>query len=273
MKDTIRIAIIILIVFAAGLAAGVWTQRLHPLPPPPAPPLGEFRQQSGQQPPRQDGPAPRQERGPERFPISPEKAAELEQAAQRLRPQIEAFEKKLREIEEGFRAKFEAILSAEQKTKFEQRPPTPQFPGPQGGPGPRDRMSDSFGGLASFTIITPALEHFGKELDLSADQKAQLKNLLVAKRQAFLDFIDANPPPTLELGRMLRPPPSDMARQQPPQGQRQKQVPAGESRPPRGAGQPPEPQQGPDQPRRPQQGGVGGGENPPPGIPHDQPGS
>ena len=114
---------------------------------------------------------------------------------------MEAFEKKLQEIETTFRARFDAILTPEQLAilKAKPAPPaeTPAFAGPTS-----DRMMKPMGGLTFFTIITPVAEHFSQELNLTPEQRAQLITLLQERRQQFFDLVDTNPPPSLELRRM-----------------------------------------------------------------------
>src|SRR5215475_13477773 len=42
MKEQLPIVLITVGLFVAGLLMGIWTQRTRPIPPPPAPVLGEF---------------------------------------------------------------------------------------------------------------------------------------------------------------------------------------------------------------------------------------
>jgi hypothetical protein len=42
MKEQFHIVLITVSLFVAGLLMGVWTQKTRPIPPPPAPVLGEF---------------------------------------------------------------------------------------------------------------------------------------------------------------------------------------------------------------------------------------
>lgn len=107
MNNILRIGFLTLIVFLAGLAVGIWTQRLQPLPPPPMPPLGEF---DAFQRSRGFG-------GPPPFPGDPGKndPEKLRAAIERLQPEIEAFQKKLSSIESDFRTQFESILTPDQK--------------------------------------------------------------------------------------------------------------------------------------------------------------
>lgn len=192
MNNTFRIGLLTLIVFLAGLAVGIWTQRLRPLPPPPMPPLGEF--DSFQRGHGFGGPPP-----PLNAPASdPEK---LKAAIDRLQPEIDAFQKKLAAIESNFRSQFESTLTPEQKKRFSALPSMPDKP--SRGPGPfSDRMMGPLGGLAIFTIITPAREKLTADLSLTPEQQEKLKTLLLARRQQFLDLIDTTPPPSLSLGRL-----------------------------------------------------------------------
>lgn len=187
MKDTLRIGGLTLAIFLAGLAAGVWTQILRPLPPPPMPPMGEIGP-----PPGPSGVKPVE------FPLTPENAAELEARMAKLRPQIEAFERELQNLETRFRERFEAILTPGQKATVTKIRPPSFLPPPSRAP---DRMLGPLGGIAFFTIITPAFEHFSKELKLSVEQQNQLKELLLQRRDEFLHLVDTTPPPSLQLGR------------------------------------------------------------------------
>jgi len=203
MKDVVRIGLLTLVVFAAGLFAGIWTQRLRPLPPPTMPPLGEmsrFHHDDHRHEGKEDGKGGWDRK--DHFPFPPEKAEEMKAAMARIEPQIKAFEEKLGAMETDFRAKFEATLTPEQKKQFEEKAPPPfNAPG-----GPSNRMMGPLGGIAFFTIIAPGLEHMSKDLALTPDQQAKLKALLIERRQKFLDLVDTTPPPSLELGHMGPPP-------------------------------------------------------------------
>lgn len=186
MKDILRTAGMTLAVFLAGLLAGSWISHLRPMPPPPMPPMGEIG----------FPPGPFGEE-PVKFPLSPEKAVELEAAMAKVRPRIEAFEKQLAEIETRFREKFEAILTPEQKSLATKNRPPAFLPPPSHSP---DHVMGPLGGIAFFTIITPALDHFTKELGLTPVQQKQLKELMLERRGEFLLLVDTTPPPSLELG-------------------------------------------------------------------------
>ena len=68
--------------------------------------------------------------------------------------------------------------------------------GPQGGGMGVDVMS--------LVILQPFAERMTQQLELDEKQQARLKALLVARRTEFLKLIDENPPPTIQLGRMMR---------------------------------------------------------------------
>lgn len=189
MKDTIRISLLTLIIFCAGLGIGILTQNIRPIPPPPFPPLGEMKD-FGQD-----------RRGPFRGGPPQVKPAEIEAEMARLRPKVEAYENKLREIDDTFRQNFEAILTPEQKKALADKD-EPAADSPPSSSGPPPRMAKPLSGMAFFIIITPAVEHFTRELSLTPEQSAKLRELMVTRRQQFLDFIDATPPPSLELGHM-----------------------------------------------------------------------
>jgi len=190
MKDTLRIGLLTLAVFAAGLLTGIWTQHLRPMPPPPMPPLGEM-----------DGFRPHGQHDKKHFPSPPDKTAEMEKGMAELRPQMEAFAQKLKNIETTFRQNFGATLTPEQKKIVDAMPAPPSVP-PLGGPGFPERMIGPLEGMAFFTIIQPPLEHFTKELSLTADQQSKLKALLIERRSQFFELVDTTPPPSLELRHM-----------------------------------------------------------------------
>ncbi|PAW78435.1 MAG: hypothetical protein B9S32_07885 [Verrucomicrobia bacterium Tous-C9LFEB] len=199
MKDTLRIFLLTLAVFAIGFGTGIWTQRRHhPMPPPPFGALEEF---SPHRPPWGG-------REGKRFQMSEEKIAAIKAEMEKIRPEVEAFQTKLKAIDTDFRTKLEAMLTPEQRKLL----PTLPEPGQRGfGHGPEGRGPGPFAGplegLAIFTIIKPALDHMSEELKLTAAQQVTLKTLLLERRQKFLDLVDAVPPPSLKLGRLMFPPP------------------------------------------------------------------
>lgn len=166
------------------------------MPPPPFGALDEF---SPHRPPwggREGG----------RFQMSEEKIAQIKAEMEKIRPEVEAFQTKLKAIETDFRTKLEAMLTPEQRKLLAALPePGPKRFGPHPGrPGPFEGPLE---GLAIFTIVKPALDHLSDELKLTAPQQVTLKALLLERREKFLDLVDSTPPPSLKLGRLLFPPP------------------------------------------------------------------
>lgn len=200
MKDTLRIVVLTLVVFGAGLLTGIWTQHIHRFPSPPMGPLGEISPDFR--------PWGHDFSGHPHFPMSAEKAAEIQAEMDKIRPEVEAFQQKLRTIESDFRTKLEAMLTPDQRKLM---PPAPPLPGDGDKNGPFQFGSHFQGpleGLAIFTIITPLQEFLTTNLKLTDAQQATLKQLLLDRRQRFLELVDATPPPSLKLGRLMLPPPS-----------------------------------------------------------------
>lgn len=194
MKDILKISLLTLAVFIAGLVTGLLIQRMNQLPPPPFGPLGEIA----------PGAPPWGVKDGGQFPLTREKIDEMRAEMEKLRPEIDAFQEKLKAIETDFRAKLDALLTPEQRKLL---PPLPEM----GGEGHRHHFGPSpfegpLAGLAIFTIIKPALDHMSADLKLTAPQQVTLQKLLLERRQRFLDLVDTTPPPSLKLGRMLPPP-------------------------------------------------------------------
>lgn len=93
---------------------------------------------------------------------------------------------KVKALAEGYREKIKAVLSAEQKSRFNEM--IAQREGH--GPGPAQ-------GLIGLVFYKPQAEHWAKALELSDKQKASLDQILQQRRAEFLKFVDQNPPPRL----------------------------------------------------------------------------
>lgn len=195
MKETLRIILLTLAIFIAGVCAGLSLHGIFRMPPPPFGPLGEIRPGS---PPWGHG-------GPGREPWSQDKMREMKAEMEKLQPEIDAFQAKVQAIETNFRTKLDTLLTPEQRKLL---PPSPQMGEKSSRPGGMGRAPSPFGGplegLAIFTIIRPALDHLTDELKLTVPQQVALKQLLLERRQQFLDLVDTTPPPSLKLGRFMR---------------------------------------------------------------------
>src|SRR5260370_33931688 len=119
MKEQFHIVLITVSLFAAGLLTGVWTQKTRPIPPPPAPVLGEFGNLSspeisaGRHAPLMGGFAV------ERFsPGHPAAIVTMNRNIAELEPKIREFQAAVDSIEKEFREKLDKLLTPEQRKKL-----------------------------------------------------------------------------------------------------------------------------------------------------------
>ena len=168
--------------------------------------------------------------GPSLASSRPELWREINAELEKLRPEIEAFRKKLQVIDGEFNAQFEAILTPEQRQKLadvqrrkepgreaskgrdagkeavkepakaakpEAAPATE--PAKNGSPAVRNersvRMIYESDGLVSSLVFVPfTVERFTQQLGLDATQQARLREFLLVRRTKFLELADATPP-------------------------------------------------------------------------------
>jgi hypothetical protein len=192
MSERLQVVVITVAVFVAGLLVGIWTQRARPMPPPPIPLMGEF----GPPPP---GALPPPwllgfGQGP---PPSPRQMRERIAA---LKPQIAVFRKNVDSIEDDFRARLDAILTADQRHKLDGlRASVPHPPGPM--PGCAGEAGNPF---IPMVIYRPMLERLTEVLALDEKQHNQLKQALIGRRERLLALVDRMPPPSFQFGRIFR---------------------------------------------------------------------
>jgi len=214
---------------------GIWTQKTRPIPPPPAPVLGEFGAlpppeiTAGGYAPGVGGTAGAYAPGIGGFAV--ERFSPGHQAAMvmmnrniaELEPKIREFQGAVDAIEKGFRGKLDELLTPEQRAKLtsieaEEAPET-AAPGPL--PPPPLQMEGHsaegqrfvvgfhapvpFGGwlMMSMIIYQPSLDHLASKLKLDPGQQAAVKQLMVERRADLLALIDKSPPPTLGFGDAL----------------------------------------------------------------------
>jgi hypothetical protein len=234
MKEQFHIVLITVGLFVTGLLMGIWTQKTRPVPPPPAPVLGEF---GGAQAPQTTnawiGPQPGA-LAIQRF--SPGHAAAIvtiNRNLAELEPKIAAFQSSVEAIEKDFREKLNKLLTAEQQKKLaaieaEQTAGfaagKAQITGGPGGallpplrseigvppppPGAEGPVVIGFGPpfppggwlMMSMIVYQPSLEHLNSELKLDAKQQAAAQNLMIERRARLLALMDKSPPPTLGFG-------------------------------------------------------------------------
>src|SRR6266436_9369955 len=119
MKEQFHIVLITVSLFVAGLLMGVWTQKTRPIPPPPAPVLGEFGNLSSPEI-RAGGYAPGMGGfAVERFsPGHPAAIVAMNRNIAELEPKIREFQAAVDSIEKEFREKLDKLLTPEQRKKL-----------------------------------------------------------------------------------------------------------------------------------------------------------
>lgn len=219
MKEHFQIVLITIGIFVAGLLMGIWTQKTRPIPPPPAPVLGEFNSprlkvRAGAYAPGMEG--IRIERFSGEHPGA---LFWMNRNIAKLKPKIKTFQLALNSIEKEFRHKVNKVLTPEQRSKLAsieaKQPPVqiqgivPPPPLPQSGKRERFfvtvRPPFPVGGwlMMSMIIYQPSLDHLTSELKLDSAQQSAMKQLMVQRRTELLVLIDKNPPPTLALSDAL----------------------------------------------------------------------
>src|SRR5277367_337595 len=110
MRGSLQVIVITVVIFAGGLAVGVWTQRTRPMPPPPIGPMGEFGgpprfEEPPFPPPRPYGDGPSRE--------------DIRGRTDQLMQQLADFRAKMDAIERQFRDSLAAILNPDQHRKLD----------------------------------------------------------------------------------------------------------------------------------------------------------
>ncbi len=203
MKQRLLIALLTIIIFAAGFGAAVWTQRHCPLLSPPVGLLGEIRGRTFDVRLQVNDPAA---------------IAKINAEIERMKPDIDAFRQKLDALNEVFHQKFEAILTPAQREQFEKmhkryqddlrakraETPLPAVqPAPAGGATLKlPFFAEPVEGMTAIIVVPLAVDHLSDQLKLDDQQKATLRQLLLERREQFLALIDATPPPSIRLNRL-----------------------------------------------------------------------
>jgi hypothetical protein len=166
-------------------------------------------------------------REPVRLPLPKAQLERLTRETAAITQDSAAFRADLEAMQQHYRARLEALLNNTQletlrraptvtagPVKIASGPPTPEgdvlmvSPLPVGEaeatPALPPEMLQS---ILELTFVSWSLENLRAELDLSADQTRQVRELLAERRTRFLELVDRRPPPTLRLlnlGRELR---------------------------------------------------------------------
>lgn len=202
MKPRVIVALLTVLVFSVGFAAGLWAERHRPLPPPPGALMGEFA-----------GPRAQSSTtgGPSRPPAN---RAQLAADIERLRPQIAAYRARLDDIDAAFDRELAAFLNADQIERYtaaQKRRAERSARGDAKAAADASPLSDedierlrqrSLYGL--LWMVTPSMKLDALVHDLKIDelQQAKARQLLLARREKYLALIDSTPPPSVMLSRL-----------------------------------------------------------------------
>lgn len=205
------IAALTMLVFGTGYAVRAWTERDRAVLPPPVALGAEFSHNPGGAK-GADGPrdAPRQNWD------QPIDRAKLITEIEEIRPKVEAYRARLDAIDSEFSRDFLALLTPAQKGHYLET--QKDFAERRAKNAARDAadavpLSDEqiyrlqyqrplysvLGALA----ITPRLEGLTRDLKLDEAQQNRARELLQVRREKFIDIVDASPPPTITLSRLL----------------------------------------------------------------------
>jgi len=206
--------------FATGLGSGLWMSKVRePATPPPSWVFSELKSTTRPGSSLQNVVQSR-----------PDLWREINQELRTLRPQIEEFRERLREIDDDFRREFEAMLTEPQRRKLAElqkkrelprihSTPPPKEPAPKPAAAPKPEPAkpvqsaqperpprmyqESADGLVAAMIFVPyTRERFTQALGLDAEQDTRLRELLLLRRDRFLRLADETPPPSLQLNRI-----------------------------------------------------------------------
>lgn len=199
MKQRILIALLTVVLIGAGFAAGIWTERNACKVPKPPAVLGEMSpsKTAAQATTRKNDPNP----------------AELAAEIERLRPQIESFRERLSQIDYEMDQEIKGILNAEQATKFDDivkyyadRRAKEAANWDRDTPLTLNEIvnlqQQPLYKMLGIVVVPLRMEWNTRDLNLTPEQTGQLREILVRRRQKFLDLVDASPPPSLMLSRL-----------------------------------------------------------------------
>jgi hypothetical protein len=193
MKQSVLVALLTVLGFAAGFGARVWTERAPAMPPPPGV-GGEFATKGGTSEVKK-----------------PVDRAELVAEIEKLRPQIAAYSARIAELDAEFDGSFEALLNpgqreqrdANQKKRAEkaakdETKPSADLTALSDDQIDRLRQRPLYNVLRMISV-KPKVEMLATEYKLDAAQQARLHDALVTRRDQFLDLLDSTTAPTVRL--------------------------------------------------------------------------
>ncbi len=205
MKPRLLITGLTVTVFGAGYAAGLWTERTRPVPPPPALLMGEF---SGKHAP---SPVNSRASSSSRSPLN---RAQLAAEIERLRPQIDGYRQRLEALDAEFDRELIAHLTPEQAAAYtaaQKRRAERSAKGAAQSAAKLDPLTDdeieqlrqrSLFGVLWMIAPTMKQDSLIKDLKLTEAQQLKTRELLRERREKFLAIVDSTPPPSIMLSRL-----------------------------------------------------------------------
>jgi hypothetical protein len=205
MKPRLLITGLTVTVFGAGYAAGLWTERTRPVPPPPAPLMGEF---SGKHAPV---PGKTTTAASVRSPLN---RAQLAAEIERLRPQIDGYRQRLDALDAEFDRELIAHITPEQAATYtaaQKRRAERSAKGAAQAAAKHDPLTDeeidqlrqrSLYGVLWMIAPTMKQDSLIKDLKLTEAQQLKTRELLRDRREKFLAIVDSTPPPSIMLSRL-----------------------------------------------------------------------
>jgi hypothetical protein len=215
MKQRLLIVLFTALVFGAGFGAHLWIANDVTVPPPPAAIGSEFAHGPGTPASpsattdsKNAAPGARSERE------EPLDRAKLMGEIQRYSSQIKTYQTRLDELDAEFDRGLLPLLSGAQRASYsalQKRAADHRAKGEAAIAAETAPLSDEqifrlqqrplYGVLGS-VAISMRFDQLKRELKLTADQEAKVRELLVARRKDFLALIDATPPPSITLSRL-----------------------------------------------------------------------
>jgi len=200
MKQRILIALLTIAVLGAGFVAGRWAERTSCKVPPPPQLLSEL---SGSKTTATNT---------EPAAPSPD-VAKIAAQLRQLGPEVEKFRLRMLEIDRELDRDIDALLRPDQREVFhkivkkyadlraqedeEWHLPTPLTPEEV-----VNLQQKPLHKMLAIVVVPMRLEWNVKDLNLDDEQKEQLRQGLIKRREKFLELVDSSPPPSLMLSRL-----------------------------------------------------------------------
>jgi hypothetical protein len=196
MSHRLVIPLVALVAFGAGYGARVWSDRdVMPSPPTPGSEFVRPSEKDKQPPPPRD-------------------RAKLLAEIEKVRPQSEAYRKRLDEIETEFNRDFVALLNPEQRERYDaQKKKSAENHAKRAARDAADTSmltDEQIERMRRFPLwnaldavaITWRFERLHHDYKLDDAQQARLRDHLKARREKFLALVDTTTPPTISFSQL-----------------------------------------------------------------------